>query len=183
MTQPSLAALETHLWPPERQRRNVWMIADGARDRRVFSTLISSYLNYWCLYSGKLAPELEMAAPYLVQLDYDDREARRFASQAWGKSWGVYLQCDTAMRDLRRHLRRFLVANDWRGRRLVFRYYDPRVLRMYLPTCTREELDTLFGPIECFWAEAETPDALLRFRRSPEGLRCDSLPVAAPAGG
>jgi len=46
-----------------------------------------------------------------------------------------------------------LVVKDERGNRLVFRYYDPRVLRVYLPTCSPSELRTVFGPIECFWAE------------------------------
>ncbi len=30
---------------------------------------------------------------------------------------------------------------------LVFRYYDPRVLRVYLPTCSPAEFARFFGPI------------------------------------
>ena len=33
--------------------------------------------------------------------------------------------------ELRRHLRRFLLVKDESGRQLYFRYYDPRVLRLY----------------------------------------------------
>jgi len=47
---------------------------------------------------------------------------------------------------------------------MVFRYYDPRVLRVYLPTCVRSELRTVFGPIERFWTEGENPDKMLEFR-------------------
>jgi hypothetical protein len=47
---------------------------------------------------------------------------------------------------------------------MVFRYYDPRVLRVYLPTCVTAELRTVFGPIECFWTESESPEYMLDFR-------------------
>jgi hypothetical protein len=30
---------------------------------------------------------------------------------------------------------------------LLFRYYDPRVLRVYLPSCRPSELETVFGPV------------------------------------
>jgi hypothetical protein len=46
---------------------------------------------------------------------------------------------------------------------MVFRYYDPRVLRVYLPTCVTVELRTVFGPIECFWMEGESPEKMLEF--------------------
>ncbi len=163
MAQPYLRRLEDTLWP-KGGARDVWAIVDGARERRVYITLLDSYLNYKCLYSGTLPPELEASAPYLVQLEHEDQYTRRLLNLAWGNSWGVFLKCDTSIETLRRHLRGFLLVQDWRARRLVFRYYDPRVLRVYLPTCTPEELRTVFGPIERFWMEDESPETMLEFR-------------------
>ncbi len=114
-------------------------------------------MEHYCLYSGPLSAALEAAAPYLVQLDYDDPDTRRFLEHAWGNCWGVFLRCAAHAYTLRRHLREFLVVSDPDGKRLVFRYYDPRVLRIYLPTCTHYELIRFFGPIECIWVEG--PDA------------------------
>jgi Domain of unknown function (DUF4123) len=162
MTDELLRKIEDALWP-RGGRRDIWMILDGARDSRIFSMLLECRLEYLCLYSGSLTPELEMAAPYLVQLDYEHRDTRRFIRQAWGNSWGVFLRCDSHKDRLRRHLRTLLVARDTRGNRLVFRYYDPRVLRVYLPTCTPEEVSEVFGPIQCFWAEDQTSDRILEF--------------------
>ena len=175
----SLSRIEDRLWP-DGARRDIWMILDGARDRRIFGMLLDSYLEHSCLYSGTLAPELELAAPYLVQLDYQDRYTRRLLEQAWGNSWGVFLKCQSSLDKLRRHLRGFLVAHDPRGRRLVFRYYDPRVLRVYLPTCTAEEIQTVYGPIECFWTEGESPQELLEFRRTGRGIMQERV-LLAPA--
>jgi hypothetical protein len=154
MTDQFVARIEEILWP-EGSRQNIWMILDGARTIEIFRMLLACHLEYACLYSGPLTPELEIAAPYLVQLDHGYRDTHQFIQRAWGNSWGVFLRSDTSLKKLRRHLREFLVVRDERGNRLAFRYYDPRVLRVYLPTCTRSELRTVFGPIECFWMEGD----------------------------
>jgi len=153
MAKPWLSMLEAEFWPAGGGRRAAWMIADGARDRRVYPCLLASHLGHSCLYSGPLAPELELAAPYLVQLEPDDRETRQLVEQAWGNSWGVFLQCDSPVEQLRRHLRGLLIVKDDAGKQLAFRYYDPRVLRVFLPTCAAKELETLFGPVTRFILE------------------------------
>jgi hypothetical protein len=160
-----LQAIEDYLWP-NGFTRDVWMIVDCARDQqRIFRFLLSCHLEYSCLYSGYLPPVLETAAPYLVQLEHDNAETRRLIELSWGNSWGVFLRSGTNLNKLRKHLRGFLMVRDPLGRRMTFRYYDPRVLRVYLPTCNGEELRTVSGPIECFWTEAEKDsDRMLEFR-------------------
>jgi hypothetical protein len=162
MTDQLVSRIEEILWP-EGPRQNIWMILDGARSIEIFRMLLACHLEYACLYSGPLSPELEMAAPYLVQLDHGYKDTHQFISRAWGNSWGVFLRSETSLKKLRRHLREFLVVRDERGNRLVFRYYDPRVLRVYLPTCTASELRRVFGPIECFWMESGDPEELFKF--------------------
>ena len=178
MTNQFLNWMEENLWP-RGEKRDIWMILDAARDRMIFRMLLECGLEYSCLYSGPLPPALEIAAPYLVQLEYQDRYTRRFLENAWGNSWGVLLKCDAGLNKLRRHLRQFLVVRDPRGSRLVFRYYDPRVLRVYLPTCNTEELRTVFGPIQCFWTESKTADNMLEFRFSQGKLVQRVLSAAA----
>jgi hypothetical protein len=158
-------AIEKHFWP-NGPSRNVWMIVDCARDqKRIFRFLLSCHLEQSCLYSGPIAPALEMAAPYLLQLEHESQETRQLIDLSWGNNWGVFLRSSTNMRNLRTHLRRFLMVRDASGRRMTFRYYDPNVLRIYLPTCTGEELRTVFGPIECFWTEnGKDMDQMLEFQ-------------------
>jgi hypothetical protein len=176
MTNQSLSCIEENLWP-RGERRDIWMIMDGARDRTIFPILLECRLQYSCLYSGFLPPALEIAAPYLVQLEYQDKYTRRILERAWGNSWGIFLKCDLNLDQLRRHLRQFLVVRDPRGSRLVFRYYDPRVLRVYLPTCNREELRAVFGPIERFWMEDETPNTIFEAAFDQMRLRQWRLPI------
>jgi hypothetical protein len=182
MTDQFLARIEEILWP-DGPRQNVWIIVDGARTIDVFRMLIECHLEYTCLYSGPLSPDLEIAAPYLVQLDHAYRDTRRFIRRAWGESMGVFFQSDTSLKNLRRHLKEFLVVRDERGRRLVFRYYDPRVLRVYLPTCVTSELRTVFGPIDCFWTESESPEKMLEFRFRGRRLEQRTLPLGLDAPG
>ncbi len=156
------SSLREYFWP-QGFRRDIWAVVDAARDSRILPMLQSFHLERHCLYSGPLPPALEAAAPYLVQLDYEDPGTRHFLEHAWGNSWGIFLKCGTHTNALRRHLREFLVVCDASGRRLVFRYYDPRVLRVFLPTCTERELEAIFGPIDRFWIEDEQPDTALEF--------------------
>jgi len=169
-----LQRVQDYLWP-RGTGGDIWAIVDGARDRYIYWFLLNSHLTQSCLYSGLKTQALAEAAPYLIQLYRDDRLTRRLIEEGWGSSWGVFLKYDASVHPLRRHLRSFLRVRDTSGRFLMFRYYDPRVLRVYLPTCTVDELRTVFGPIECFWTEAEDPGTMLRFAVTGTKLRVDEL--------
>ncbi len=177
--------IQDALWP-RGSGADVWAVLDGARDRRVSFNILNSYQNSSCLYAGNLPAELERVAPYLVQLDYNDRFTEQLIEEGWGNSWGIFLKSDISMSKLRRHLRSLLMVHDHASKRLLFRYYDPRVLRVYLPTCFSDELQTVFGPIQNIWVENAENDDLLEFRvekgkliERPIGLITEK--VASPA--
>jgi hypothetical protein len=160
------------LWPAG-DDANTWAIVDGARDRRLQGLVATSGLPHRCLYIGDLHPAVARAAPWLVHLSREAPLTRTLVTEGWGQSWGVFLRTDAGIAALHRHLRRFLRVRDEGGRYLLFRYYDPRVLRVYLPTCTEAELDYVFGPIEQFVMEADAPDRALTFRRQGSSLTMD----------
>jgi hypothetical protein len=157
------------LWP-NGPRPNIWAIVDAAQDQRVYWTLTNSFLHHGCLFAGRLPEALEMAAPYLVQLDPDDKFTT-YLAENMGRSLGIFLRCDTTLDDLRRHLRKFLTVKDMSGRKMLFRYYDPRVMRVYLPTCTATELQTVFGPMKAIWTEARDSRSLTQFEMKGKELR------------
>jgi len=164
MANPPVDRILDALWTDEPPNsRNIWVILDAARHPSIYSAVRYTSSEKCCLYSGDLPGSLAMAAPYLVQVSKDDRLTKQIVSQGWGDSWGVFFRCDTSLATVRRHLRRFLVVQDQRGKRLVFRYYDPRVLRNYLVTCSPQEVQTMFGPIQQFMSEGRDPETLLRF--------------------
>ena len=80
---------------------------------------------------------------------------------------------------MRKH-RRFLLVKAEDGEELYFRSYDPRVLRVFVPTCTPEEARTFFGPIRAFLVEANEPETLLTFTVSQTGAQQVAVSFSAP---
>jgi hypothetical protein len=157
--------LKTALWPEDSIRPvNMWAVLDGAKDERIYNLVTRCYLGKCCLFAGELSPELERAAPHLVQVSPRDGVSDSLLTLGWGRAWGIFIQSDDSIRTLRRHLRTLLRVKDEAGRYLLFRYYDPRVLRVYLPTCLDPELKSMFGSsITRFCLESEDSDSIVSF--------------------
>lgn len=152
----------------------LFALLDGARDQQIVPKLRASGVEARCLFDGELQPVLAAAAPYIVALEPAAPFTRMLLAQGWGDAWGVFLTSTASLGALRRHFRRFLRVADERGRPLMFRFYDPRVLRVYLPTCTAEELELVFGPVTAFLIEDGGGQGT-RMRRA--GGRLDAAPT------
>lgn len=153
------------------ERMNVFAILDGAAIPKLLDELYELQSEFVCLYRGELEPDIAQVAPYLVQLDEEPHFTEWLLEEGWGKNWGIFAQSDASLRTMRRHLRSFLTVYDDEGKPMLFRYYDPRVLRVYLPTCNAEELKTVFGPVNAYWVEDKDPAKMLRFKVESENLR------------
>jgi hypothetical protein len=169
-------ALVDALWPPDAWSfMKTWAILDAARDDRIYRAIDRTHLDNCCLFAGNISPQLRAVAPYLVRFDKDDDLAELVLDHGWGNAWGIFFSSQGSLETLRRHFRRFLRVSDESGRKLLFRYYDPRVLSIYLPTCTNEELTAIFGPIERFVLEAEDGAEAVEYRFSGVRLKAVRL--------
>jgi hypothetical protein len=167
------------MWEAAAGHGEVYAILDGARDRRIYRMLVASPLGSRCLYEGPLPSILAETAPHLVRLKPRNPFTEKVLDEGFGQSWGIFLCSRAPEVELRRHLRTFLLVADDEGRSLYFRYYDPRVLRVYLPTCNELELETVFGPVERIWCESGDGRALIEYARGGRGAVERSLPLAA----
>ena len=98
------------------------------------------------LYAGRPEEELWAIAPYLFAVDgatYD-----WITSELWGTPWGFFAVAGEPTEVLFEHFRRFVTARTPDGVEHYFRFYDPRVLRRYLATCTAAEREDFFGPVQ-----------------------------------
>lgn len=163
---PPRRSLSDWLWPLDEdgKRPRVFFLADAARDERIFPLLQSSWLDSVCLYDGELPLEFRRSAPHLAELERETEESREILELGWGNAWGVFLRARVGLDELKAHFRTLLTVRDEKGKALFFRFYDPRVLSTYLPTCTREELEQVFGPVEAFLMEGDEPGKRLTFR-------------------
>lgn len=164
------ASLAERLWlhGSGPQSAQAYVLLDGARDKRIAPMVRSSGVPYECLYAGDLTPALRAAAPYLVQLAPESRFFNQLVPRAWGNAWGIFIVAEphVTLERLRRHFRSLLRVQDEQRRLLVFRFYDPRVLRLYLPTCTNAELQEFFGPIGKIMMETESGVALGQYKNT-----------------
>jgi hypothetical protein len=168
--------LTDRLWPHGDgvDTPQIYAILDGARDHRIADMVRFSGLQFMCMYSGKLSPALQQAAPYIVHLSPTAELTRTLLQQAWGQSWGMLIEAasDISMEQLRRHFRSLQRVSTEDGTPLVFRFYDPRVLRVYLPTCTISELAQFFGPVTKIIVEATegAGAAMMEYRKVAQGI-------------
>ena len=147
-----LDAMIAQLWPQgdSLSAPQVHMLADGARDPAISPMIRFGKLDYDCLFAEPLSPRLRAAAPYLVHLAAASAQSREMLRRCSEDPWGILVSAPAHVttRQLRLHFKKLLWVHDERGRKLNFRFYDPRVLSVYLPTCTKEERLTVFGPAE-----------------------------------
>jgi hypothetical protein len=153
----------------------VYAVLDGARDPRVHPLALGCGLPCACLYAGAIPRALAAVAPYAIRLERGHPFTHRLLDDAWGKSWGIFGTTAVDLEAVRRHLRRFLRVQREDGKTMLFRFYDPRVLRIYLPTCTAPELATFFGPFSRFVLEDERPSRLVAFARRESGFRASKV--------
>ena len=143
---------------------NIYAVLDGASVPNLPQVLWEQRPEHVCLYRGELEPDMAEVAPYLVRLESGSPFTDWLIGQGWGNHWGIFAITppDVTLQVMRQHFRRFLMVLDPQGERMYFRYYDPRVLRVYLPTCNTEELGVLFGPSRSYVLEDDDATVLLR---------------------
>lgn len=145
-------------------RTNLFAVLDGVAVPDLPLMLHASGLPNFCLLSGELTPDMVHAAPYVVQLTPDNKFADTVFQKSFGKNWGVFAQTRFSMTEMRKHFRALLTVYTEDGRPMLFRFYDPRVLAKFLPTCNGGELKTLFGNVDAFLAEDVAAKGLAKFQ-------------------
>lgn len=142
---------------------DLYAVLDAARDERVRVLLQESVDEHASLYEGLPGHVLSEVAPYLVRFTEGSRLLRDLIEEGWGRGFGVFLRSPAGFSAVRRHLRHFLMVHDERkGARVYFRFYDPSVLREFLPIASARQRAQLFRDVGAFIMEGEALE-ILRF--------------------
>jgi hypothetical protein len=174
MSKLNLQGMIDYLWP-EGERLGapqVRMVLDGARHPDISRLVRSGNLDYEFLFGGPLSPRLQAAAPYIVRLEFDSPLAHTLLERSWSQHWGILTIAHPyiSTRQQCTHLKKLLRVVDEAGTEMGFRFYDPRVLRAFLPTCTDAEATRFFGPITSIVAQSEEQDSVVRFTHAMPGI-------------
>jgi hypothetical protein len=173
MSELHVRGLIDFLWPQGDwfDGPQVHMLLDGARDPAISQLVRGGNLEYECLFTGDLSARLQTAAPYLVHLEAASPLTHTLLERSWNQDWGIFTIGPhyTTITQQRIHFKKLLRVQDETGKEMAFRFYDPRVLRVFLPICTGEQLELVFGPLLAIVAQSEDPGTFVRY--TPESTR------------
>ena len=146
--------IKHRIWSNKENENHIYFIVDTAADEIIYGKILSFESECYCIYEHTAARELENVVPYLIKLSFDDHPFTDWVVEnGWGKYWGIFIESDASMDELAYHFKTISVVADEQGNQMYFRYYDPRVLSIYLPTCNEDELNIVFGPVRRFIVE------------------------------
>lgn len=146
---------------------HAYAVIDGAQCLDLMPVIERMTPPHECLFMGELEPEIEMVAPHLVQLTPEGKFFDWLFDNGWARNWAIYMVSEKPLLDMRKHFRRLTLVQMPDGQFVYFRFYDPRVMRSFMPTCDAEQIRQMFGdPIESYLVEAEGGGDILRFERA-----------------
>jgi hypothetical protein len=142
----SYPQLKAAVWADRRAR--VHAVVDGAVVPGLPARIAAAECNGWdCLQRGALSPEAAAAAPYLVELAEPAPFSDWLLAEATSNhpGWGVLLVSHHALLAVREHCRSVAEVVMPDGERRRWRWWDPELLALLLPTCSAAQLDELFA--------------------------------------
>ena len=140
-----------------------YFIADGARMNTKINDFSVYNANPHSVFSGTDDEPISEVGPFLVEVAGNKSVIEWLLNEGKGDSWGVFFNSNADFKTLFAHLQKLVTVVDEEGREMYFRYYDPRVIKLFLPTCDEKQLSEFFGPITEFYAEDLNGDQYLTF--------------------
>jgi hypothetical protein len=151
-------------------------IIDAANGPEILALIRDGGCPFESLFQGESAIAMASVAPYLVQLPPQAPLLETLIAKGWGNNWGIYVTSRLPLAEVRRHFRHFTMVELPDGRVVYFRFYDPRVFRVFIPTCNPVECRTILDGIEFVYAEGTDGSSMNTFRLGEAGaLRTETL--------
>ncbi|MCK4857938.1 MAG: DUF4123 domain-containing protein [candidate division Zixibacteria bacterium] len=149
----------------EEDSGQLFALLDAARTDTVLEKLAHAEVEYRSLYLGQAEEQYSGVSPFLVECKEDAELFNWLTTDTWGGACGIFLIADDTFINLFTHFRKFLMVKTEAGEKFLFRFYDPRVLRVYLPTCTAQELDHFYGQATRFLVESPAGGTILSYHK------------------
>ncbi|MCK7502564.1 MAG: DUF4123 domain-containing protein [Comamonadaceae bacterium] len=134
---------------PFAENAKLFAIIDGAQS--VELAFVARLMGHpvYTLFSGDMAEAVAHVLVLTWSLWANRSPFWKNGSRRLGVPAGILLQTTAELEVLVRSIcGEIFVVTDEEGQEYFFRYYDPRVIRTFLPTCTASELEEFFGVVD-----------------------------------
>jgi hypothetical protein len=152
-----------------------YILLDAARLCSHINTAWDLNPRFDSLYRGASRSNLATVAPYLFTFPPNTPFSQWYAEYGFGDHWGVLFTSNASFEECHKHFRKFLKVKTASGKELYFRFYDPRVLKIFLPSCTAPQLIEFFGPITAFIVEGNTATECIIFSHNDGALQQQNM--------
>lgn len=175
---PPVSVSEFLLAQAEKEECNLYGIIDSARDEDVFRHLITGYVQYRSLFQGTMDEQSYGVSGFLVDCKKESLLFQWMTKDSWGNSCCIFFTSKSSFDELFSHFQKFNRVYLEDDEVVLFRYYDPRVLRVYLPTCNRNEIEIFFGDVISFFAENNNGNEINVYNKNGMGTGPDILLIS-----
>ncbi|MEZ5198030.1 MAG: DUF4123 domain-containing protein [Bacteroidales bacterium] len=152
----------------EKEDCKLYGIVDSARNDEVFRYLVTGDVRYKSLFEDTMDVQSYGVSGFLVECKKESPLFQWMTKQAWGDNCSIFFTSKASFDELFTHFQKFNRVYIEGDDVVLFRYYDPRVLNLFLPTCNNEQIRSFFGKVGHFFAEDEDPEIIRVFKYLPE---------------
>jgi hypothetical protein len=165
--------------PAEGFSGDVYAILDGAMVKQLPDWFEEHDAPHACLFSGENDPMILTRAPWLVRAEPGSETMAWILQEGWARNWGMFavVPRETPFDAVLGHFRKFLQVRLPDERLVFFRFYDPRVQRLFLPSCDHAQSFELFGLPLAWICEGENGDALLTHTLHGSAVKVKKTPL------
>jgi len=131
-----------------------YIVLDAAKMHTRIAEAKRFNARHLCLYKGEAEEKLGMVAPWLFTYPRPSVFADWYLANSGRQHWGIIMESRRDFKTVYLHLKKFLMVKTEGGKKLYFRFYDPRVLPTFLETGDEAQLTAFFGPIDKYILES-----------------------------
>lgn len=149
---------------------NIYAIVDGAACPDLRFKIYDWQPVYACLWSGVLEPDLEEVAPYMVKLEKGNAFTEWLMSNGHQSNWNIFVESSLNPLAFRKQIRKLNLVRSPDGKNMVFRFYDPRVLKSFVQMLTDEQFEVFYKGISQFFIVEDANLVTLNLKQSDDEL-------------
>lgn len=129
-----------------------YAIVDGAGLPELQQMAMHFDARIHCLLPGEQTPLTRRRAPHLVPLSSPADAMTCWLLGCFGeRPVGICCESSRGRHLVQVQLRRLLTVRTPEGRGVFFRYFDPQVFALLVPTFDQQQLRELFGPVQAWY--------------------------------